>query len=100
MFALHPEYTKEIMTDTDGAYLASKMESNVIGFAWDYPSRVVPLQSADLVAHEISEYWRSVEYEVPKLANFPPRTCCSTPQNSMECTLADALMLSPLESDS
>lgn len=65
MFAYQPEYATH-MSNVGAAYGQFPWYRDVLGpLAFDYPSRNVPLQGADLLAHEISWEWDRVGYGAP-----------------------------------
>lgn len=65
MFAYQPEYADH-MREVGAAYGQFPWYRDVLGpLAFDYPSRTIPLQAADLLAHEISWEWDRVEYGPP-----------------------------------
>jgi hypothetical protein len=73
MFAHQTEY-KGGMDAVDRAFRMNRTYQCVLGpieFGW--PSEVIPLQAADILAHEVSEYWRHVDYDEPKLGTMGPR---------------------------
>jgi len=54
IFAFHKEYTPR-MKEIGDLYGAHDWYRNVLGpVAFDYPERVIPLQSADLIAHQMN----------------------------------------------
>ena len=73
MFANQEEY-KGRMDAVDQAFRRSGDYCRVLGpIAFGFPEEVQALQCADLLAHEVSEYWRHVFYDEPKLASVGPR---------------------------
>jgi hypothetical protein len=74
MFAIQKEY-EERMHDALRTYIRSPWFGRFLGpVAFDSPERVVPLQAADLIAHETSEEIRHRQYDpVNSLADLGVR---------------------------
>jgi hypothetical protein len=73
MFAHQTEYAP-IMAEVEKAYRSDEGYRAVIGpIAFGWPEEVLPLQAADLMAHEASEYWRHVVYDEARLWNMGAR---------------------------
>jgi hypothetical protein len=65
MFAFQPQYAA-LMSQVGEAYEQFPWYRDVLGpLAFDYPDRNIPLQAADLLAHEISWEWDRVGYGPP-----------------------------------
>ena len=66
MFARQDQY-QHWMTLAEQAYSQFDWYKSVLDpITFGYPSQVIPLQAADLLAHEISWEWNRIGYSVPK----------------------------------
>jgi hypothetical protein len=77
MFAHQKEY-RAGMDAVDRAFRQSAAYEEILGpLAFDWPKNVIPLQSADILAHEVSEKWRHQCYEGPTLGTMGHRRLLS-----------------------